>query len=305
VTLVSKIYEVEFYHVDPKTKVFDYDQIEKQAFKFKPKLLVSGGTAYPREIDYREMAAIAHRAGAYYLADVAHEAGLIIGGANQSPFPFADFVSLTTHKTLRGPRGAMVICRKELAEKLDASVFPGLQGGPHLHTIAGIAVALAKSQTPDFRQYALQTVKNARFLAAFLQKKGLEVVSGGTEKHLVLVDLRNTGVSGWTVAWALERAGICANRNTVPQENASPFYPSGLRLGTPAVTVRGMKEPEMAQIGEWILKAINHVKGQKIPENQDQRRVFLKNFLTEVKKDKFLQGINREVKKLCQKFPIR
>lgn len=303
-TLTSKIWNVEFYHVDAKTRVFDYDQIEKQAKKFRPKLIISGGTAYPRDIDHKRMGQIAKKVGAYYLADVAHEAGLIIGGAVKSPFPHADFVTFTTHKTFRGPRGAVVICRKELAEALDSSVFPSLQGGPHIHTIAGIAIAFEKTKSLGFKKYASQTVKNARELAKHLKEKGLDVVSGGTDKHLVLVDLRKSGTNGWIVAWALEKAGVVANRNTVPNDTGSPFFPSGLRMGTPALTVRGMKEKEMRKIGDWIYKVIEHVKEIKIPESKVERKKFLKNFPREMQKDRLLKKLTLEVKALTKKFPI-
>jgi len=273
ITFVSKIYNVSFYKVNPKTRIFDYSQIEKQAKVLAPKLIISGGTAYPSQIDHIKMGKIAKEVGAYYLADVAHEAGLIIGGANKSPFPYADFVTFTTHKTLRGPRGAVVVCRKEFIDGIDFSVFPSLQGGPHIHSIAGIAVALEKAMTPAFKNYAQQTVKNAKYLAKLLFDAGLDVVSGGTEKHLILVDLRKSGTNGWIVGHALEIAGIVANRNTVPLESASPFFPSGLRLGTPGLTVRGMKEKEMNQIASWILKVIDYVKPYKLPEKPEARGI--------------------------------
>ncbi len=304
ITFVSKIFNVEFYKVDPKTRVFDYDQIEKQAIKFKPKMIISGGTAYPSEIDHARMGKIAKKVGAYYLADVAHEAGLIIGGANKSPFPYADFVTFTTHKTLRGPRGAVIICRKKYADQVDFSVFPGLQGGPHIHSIAGIAIALEKAQTSEFKKYALQVVKNAKHLALLLKSGGLDVVSGGTEKHLILIDLRKSGTNGWVVGHALEIAGIIANRNTVPKETASPFFPSGLRLGTPALTVRGMKENEMKIIAGYILSVIEHVKNFKLPEDKNKRLEFTKNYRQLIIKDKYLLTIAQKVKKLNKSFPI-
>lgn len=304
ISFTSKIFDVEFYNVDKITKVFDYDQIEAQALKFKPKLIISGGTAYPREIDYKRMSEIAKKVGAYYLADVAHEAGLIAGGANSSPFPHADFVTMTTHKTLRGPRGAIIICKKEFEEQIDFSVFPGLQGGPHLHTIAGIAIALEKTQSKEFKNYALQTVKNAKTLAKVLGEAGFDIVSGGTDKHLVLVDLRKTETNGWTVAWALESANIIANRNTVPFETVSPFFPSGLRLGTPALTARGMKETEIELIAGWIVEIINHIKNEKLPEDKEERKLFTKNFRDKISKDKILKEISQSVKILCKKFPL-
>lgn len=304
VTLVSKIYNVEFYKVDPKTRVFDYDEIEKQALKFKPKMIVSGGTAYPREMDYKRMSQIAKKVGAYYLADIAHEAGLIAAGACKSPFPYADFVTMTTHKTLRGPRGAIIICRKEFEGVIDSSIIPGLQGGPHLHSIAGIAVALEKTKSKEFKKYAFQTVRNAQVLAKFFLDKGLDVVSGGTDKHLVLLDLRKEKTNGWVVAWALEKCGIIVNRNTVPNESATPFYPSGLRLGTPAITVRGMKEAQMKQIGSWINEVIKKYSDIKIPADKDERKIFISDFYKKIEKDSLLKSINKKVKSLCRKFPV-
>jgi glycine hydroxymethyltransferase len=304
VSFTSKVYNVEFYYVEPKTRVFDYGQIEAQALKVKPKLIISGGTAYAREINHRRMSQIAKKVGAYYLADIAHEAGLIAAGANKSPFPYADVVTMTTHKTLRGPRGAIIVGKKKFEEAIDFAVFPGLQGGPHMHTIAGIAIALDKTRTKPFKDYAYQTVKNAKFLADFLLKKGLDVVSGGTDKHLMLIDLRQSGTNGWIVGEALEAAGIVANRNTVPLEDASPFYPSGLRLGTPAVTVRGMKEGEMKKIGNWIYKVIEYIKDEKIPEDKKKRLKYKKEFRRKISKDEFLLEIAKEVKGLCKKFPV-
>jgi len=304
ITLVSKIYDVKFYHVDPKTRVFNYDQIEKQALNFKPKMLISGGTAYPSEIDHKRMGQIAKKVGAYYLADIAHEAGLVAGGANKSPFPHADFVTMTTHKTLRGPRGAIIICRREFSEDIDFSVFPGMQGGPHIHTIAGIAITLEKAKTAQFKKYAFQVVKNAKYLAKIFIDAGLDVVSGGTEKHLILIDLDKSGTNGAIVAYAHEVAGIVINKNSVPNDPMPPFYPSGIRLGTPAITARGMKEGEMSQIAEWILKVIEYVKAYKLPQDKDARNTFMKAFKEKMSKDKFLLSIAEEVKTLCKKFPI-
>lgn len=304
VTLVSKIWNVDYYCVDAKTEVFDYDAIEKQAKKFKPKLIISGGTAYPREIDYKKMGQIAKKVGAYYLADVAHEAGLIAGGASRSPFAYANVVMMTTHKTLRGPRGALIFSRKELSEKIDKSVFPGIQGGPHNQTIAGIAIALQKAQKKDFKDYARQTVINGKRLAKQLEGRGFDIVSGGTDKHLVLIDLRNKRINGWFAAWALEKAGIIVNRNTVPGDTSFPYYPSGIRLGTPAITVRGMKEQEVDRISDWINQAIDHSGERKVPKDKEERKKVLKNFLSEIEEDRFLKNIAREVKSLCKKFPI-
>jgi glycine hydroxymethyltransferase len=304
ITLVSKIFDVNFYKVDQDSKVLDYKKIEAQAKVVKPKMIISGGTAYPRQIDHKKMAAIAKKVGAYYLADISHEAGLVAGGSNESPFPHADVVTMTTHKTLRGPRGALIFCKKELADQIDFGVFPGLQGGPHIHSIAGIAIALENTKSPEFKKYAHQVVKNAQILAETLSKADLDVVSGGTDKHLVLVDLRNKGTNGWIVGNALEVAGIIANRNTVPFETASPFYPSGLRLGTPALTVRGMKETEMKLIGGWIIKIIDHVKDYKMPTEKSARIQFVKAFSEKIVKDKVLLEVGKEVLNLCKKFPI-
>ncbi len=304
VTLVSKIYSVAFYKLNPETRLLDYEAIEKQAEEFKPKLMISGGTAYPREIDYQRLALIAHKVGAYFMADVAHEAGLISAGAVKSPFEFADVVTMTTHKTLRGPRGAIIFSKKELGEAIDSSIIPGIQGGPHLHTIAGIAVALEKTKTDEFKKYAMQTVVNARALAGVLLDGGLDVVSGGTDKHLVLVDLRPSASSGWFVAWALEAAGIIVNRNAVPNETASPFYPSGIRMGTQALTVRGMKETEMKLIGGWILKVVERVGIVALPEDKLQRNSYLSEFLKKIEGDKQLSGIKKEVEELCSRFPV-
>ncbi|MCH7951185.1 serine hydroxymethyltransferase [Patescibacteria group bacterium] len=304
VSFVSKIWDVEFYHVDRKTRVFDYDQIERQALRFKPKLLISGGTAYPREIDHKRMGQITRKVGAYYLADIAHEAGLVAAGVNSSPFPHADVVMMTTHKTLRGPRGAIIISRKKLAQKIDSAVFPGLQGGPHNHTIAGIAVCLAEAQRASFRHYAKQVVVNAQVLASELAAAGFDLVSGGTDKHLLLVDLRTIGISGWVAAWALEYANIIVNRNTVPQETASPYYPSGLRMGTPAITTRGMKEREMRRIAGWIVAVIEHSRKWVLPEGKQQRRLFAQRFHKRLAIDGTLDLIAKEVKRFARRFPI-
>ncbi len=243
--------------MNPETEVFDYGQIKKQAEIFRPKLIISGGTAYPREIDYKKMGEIAEAVGAYYLADVSHEAGLIAGKVLSSPWLAADVVTMTTHKTLRGPRGAMIFAKRTLIEAINKSVFPGLQGGPHMQTIAAIAVALAETQTEEFRKYAGQVVKNAKKLAEILTSEGLRVISGGTDKHLVLVDV---GVGkGKEVAEKLEEEGIVVNANTIPGEKGSPFKPSGIRLGSPAMTTRGWEEEEFREIGKKIAKIIRSI----------------------------------------------
>ena len=285
--------------------VFDYTQIAKQAKKFKPQIIISGGTAYPRTINHQKLAAIAKSVGAYYLADIAHEAGLIAAGAHPSPFPYCDVATFTTHKTWRGPRGAVIVAKKELIEAINFSIFPGLQGGPHLHTIAGIAVAAGELMTPQYKIYAKQVVKNAQRLAAKLKQKGFNIVSGGTDKHLVLIDLRNKHLSGWVVAWALEAANIIANRNTIPYDTASPYYPSGLRIGTPAVTSRGMKEAQMDKIADWIAKVVEIVKDERLPDEPKARNKFAKGFRQRIFKNPKLKQIGREVKRLCLRYGIR
>ena len=262
ISFTSRIYDTYFYSVDPATKVFDYDNIAKIAADVRPKILISGGTAYPREINHKRMCEIADSVGAIYMSDVAHEAGLIAGGANSSPFPHAHVVTMTTRKTLRGPIGAMIYASKkllgdEVVEKIDFAVFPALQGGPQNHSIAGIGVALHEAMTPEFKIYASQVVKNAQVLANELIKAGFDVVSGGTDKHLVLVDLRTRGWTGKDAALALEKVGIIANKNTVPGETGKPWNPSGLRLGTPALTTRGMTETDMVKIAIQIANVLH------------------------------------------------
>ena len=261
ISFTARIFDTHFYSVDPETKVFDYDNIARVAADIKPQILISGGTAYPRQIDHARMRAIADSVGAIYMADIAHEAGLVAAGANSSPFPHAHVVTMTTRKTLRGPIGAMIFASKKLlgdsvAEKIDFAVFPSLQGGPQNHSIAGIGVALHEVMTPEFKAYATQTIKNAQTLAAELVKAGFDVVTGGTDKHLILVDLRSRGWNGKDAALALEKIGIIANKNTVPGETGKPWNPSGLRLGTPALTTRGMKESDMVEIAAKISTTI-------------------------------------------------
>ena len=305
ISITSKFWTSQFYHVDKKTLVFNYAQITRQAKKFKPQIIISGGTAYPRTINHKKLGAIAKSVGAYYLADIAHEAGLIAAGVHPTPFPDCDVATFTTHKTWRGPRGAVIVARKSLIDKINFSIFPGLQGGPHLHTIAGIAVATGELMTPGYKTYARQIVKNAQRLAANLKKNGFNIVSGGTDKHLVLIDLRNKKLSGWVVAWALEAANIIANRNTVPYDTASPYYPSGLRIGTPAVTSRGMKEAQMDKIADWITKVVEVVKDERLPDEPKARNRFANNFRTRIAKNQELKRIGREVKRLCLRYGIR
>lgn len=265
ISFTARIYDTHFYTVDPKTRVFDYKAILARAKDVQPKIIISGGTAYPREIDHKKMREIADTVGAYYMADIAHEAGLVAAGVNNSPFLHAHIVTMTTRKTLRGPIGAMIFARRDIKLKksteftpsniedaIDGAVFPSLQGGPQNHSIAGIGVALHEAMQPEFKNYAKQVVANARALADELIKLGFDVVSGGTDKHLVLVDLRRRGWTGKDAALELEKHGIIANKNTVPGETGKPWNPSGLRLGTPAMTTRGWKEKDFIDLAQQI-----------------------------------------------------
>lgn len=264
VSFTSRIFDTCYYHVDPTTRIFDYKIIAKTAKEEKPKIIISGGTAYPREINHKKMAIITKTVGAYYLADIAHEAGLVAAKVNQSPFPHADVVTMTTRKTLRGPIGALIFSKKNLAKDIDQAVFPGLQGGPQNHSIAAIAVSLHEAMQPQFKNYAKQVIKNAAALAQELIRHGYDLVSGGTDKHLLLIDLRNKNITGTQAATTLELANIILNKNTVPQESGKPWNPSGIRLGTPAITTRGMKEKEMKQIANMIHQVLLNIKNEKV-----------------------------------------
>ncbi|GAA1791893.1 serine hydroxymethyltransferase [Planosporangium flavigriseum] len=245
------------YEVRREDGRIDLDQVRDLARKEQPKIMIAGGTAIPRTIDFPAFAEIAREVGAVLVADIAHIAGLIAGGAHPSPVGYADVITTTTHKTLRGPRGAMIMTTAEHAKAVDKAVFPGLQGGPHNHTTAGIAVALKEASTPDFSRYAHQIVANAKALAAALTERGFDLVTGGTDNHLILIDLTNKGIGGKPVARALDRAGIETNYNTVPYDQRKPFDPSGLRIGTPALTTRGLTEAQMPQIAAWMSDAVD------------------------------------------------
>ncbi len=291
--------------------IIDYDEVKKLAKKEKPKLMLIGTTAYPKIFDWKRLREIADSVNAWFVADVSHVAGMIIAGSYPSPVPYADVVMTTTHKTLRGPRGAMILVTKkglekdpELASKIDRAVFPGLQGGPHDNTTAGLAQALAEASTSTFKMYGQQIVKNAKTLGEELKKGGLTLVTGGTECHLIVIDLRPLDLSGNVVAEALEVAGIVVNRNSVPNDPAPPFIPSGIRLGTPGITTRGMEEKEMRVVAKWILEVIDHVKNEKTPTDKEERVQFMKDFRVRIAKDKFLKNIASEVKSLCKKFPV-
>lgn len=291
--------------------LLDYDAIEKQAAREKPKIIVCGYTAYPRIIDFRRFGQIAERVGAYLLADISHIAGLVVAGVHPSPVPYVHIVMTTTHKTLRGPRGAMILVTEkglkkdpDLAEKIDKAVFPGLQGGPHDNQTAAIAVALGEAQGKPFKEYGKQIVKNAKVLAGELVRYNFSLSSGGTDNHLILVNLQNKKVNGAIAAIALEVAGIVVNKNGVPHDPMPPFYPSGIRLGTPAITTRGMKEREMIKIAKWINATIEEVKNEKLPEDKERRADFVRNLRTRVTKNKKLLSIAQEVTYLCNKFPV-
>jgi len=310
VTFSGKYFNSVQFGLDDKG-LLDYKKISAQTQKEKPKLMLIGTTAYPLAFDWKKLAEIADSIGAWLVADASHVIGLIIAGVYPSPFTHAHLVTSTTHKTLRGPRGAMILATAkgvkkdpELPAKIDKAIIPGMQGGPHNNTTAGIAISLEEANTPVFKTYGKQVVKNARALASALLDGGLTLVANGTECHLLVVDLRPLELSGNVVAQSLEVAGIVANRNSVPNDTMPPFYPSGLRLGTPALTTRGMKEKEMKQIATWILKVIDYVKPYKLPEKPEARSTFLKAFRSKIEKDKFLLGIASEVKTLCQKFPV-
>jgi glycine hydroxymethyltransferase len=262
VSVTGKWFHAVQYGVRRDTGRVDLDEVRDLARRERPKLIFCGGTAIPRTIDFPGFAEIAREVGALLVADIAHVAGLVVGGVHPSPIGHAQVISTTTHKTLRGPRGAMLLCGSEHAQALDRAVFPGLQGGPHDHTTAGIAVALHEAAQPQFRQYAAQIVANAKRLAQVLAERGFDLVSGGTDNHLLLIDLTSKGVEGKPAAQGLDRAGLVTNYNTVPYDPRKPFNPSGIRLGTPSVTSRGMGPAEMELIGRWIDEGIQAVKAK-------------------------------------------
>jgi glycine hydroxymethyltransferase len=254
----GKLYKIAGYKVRQDTEVIDYDALEAQAIAEKPKVIVGGGSAYPRQFDFVRMREIADKVGAKLMIDMAHFAGLVAGGAHPSPVPHADVVTTTTHKTLRGPRAGMILCKAELAASIDRSVFPGQQGGPLVHVIAGKAVAFKEALQPEFKAYAAQTVANAKALAEAMQAEGYRVISGGTDTHLILVDVFSKGMYGSEAESALGAAGITVNKNAIPYDTNPPMKPSGIRIGTPALTTRGMKEGEMKTIAGWIAEALEH-----------------------------------------------
>jgi glycine hydroxymethyltransferase len=265
----GKLYRIAGYKVRQDTEVIDYDALEAQAIAEQPKVIVGGGSAYPRQFDFARMREIADKVGAKLMIDMAHFAGLVAGGAHPSPVPHADVVTTTTHKTLRGPRAGMILCKAELAVSIDRSVFPGQQGGPLVHVIAGKAVAFKEALQPEFKAYAAQTVANAKALAEAMQAEGYRVISGGTDTHLILVDVFSKGMFGSEAEKALGDAGITVNKNAIPFDTNPPMKPSGIRIGTPALTTRGMKEGEMKVIAGWIAEALEHRNdGGKLAESR-------------------------------------
>lgn len=256
-SISGKYFNACFYGVDPETETIDYDKVQQRAEECRPKLVIAGASAYPRFIDFKRMREIADSVGAYLMVDMAHVAGLVAAGEHPSPVPYAHVVTTTTHKTLRGPRGALILCKEELKKKIDSAVFPGTQGGPLMHIIAAKAVCFGEALKPDFKAYQHQTVLNAAALAKALTEQGLRLVSGGTDNHLMLVDVMSKGRTGMEVQELLDMANITANKNTIPFDTQSVKLTSGMRFGTPAVTTRGMKEAEMAQIAQMIARLID------------------------------------------------
>jgi glycine hydroxymethyltransferase len=254
----GKLYRAVFYGVEKDTERIDYDKLEAIAEQEKPKLIIGGGSAYPRIIDFARMRQIADKVGAFLLIDMAHFAGLVAGGVHPSPVPHAHLVTTTTHKTLRGPRAGMILCQQQLGAAVDRSVFPGQQGGPLVHVVAGKAVAFREALEPGFKQYAQQVIANAQALAETLAAEGYRVISGGTDTHLMLIDVFSRGVLGSEAEFALHEAGITVNKNAIPYDTNPPMKPSGIRIGSPAMTTRGMREPEMHTIAKWITQAIDH-----------------------------------------------
>lgn len=281
VSFSGKIFKAVFYGVDRETGLINYDEVERIAKEHQPKMIVSGASAYSRVIDFERFREIADEVGAYLMVDMAHIAGLVAAGVHPSPVPYADFVTTTTHKTLRGPRGGMILCREEYAKEIDKIIFPGIQGGPLMHVIAAKAVALKEALTPQFKRYQGQVVKNARALAEGMMDKGYKIVSGGTDNHLMLVDLTNKGITGREAEEALDKAGITVNKNGIPFDHRPPQVTSGIRLGTAIVSTRGMREAEMHEIANLIDRVLGD------PANEEN--LFL---------------VKPDVKALCERFPF-
>lgn len=279
VNISGKYFNIVPYGVSDKTEMIDYDEMEKIAVECQPKMIVVGASAYSRTIDFKRCREICDKVGAILMVDMAHIAGLVATGNHPSPVPYADVVTTTTHKTLRGPRGGLILCKEQYGKMIDKAVFPGTQGGPLMHIIAAKAVALGEALTPEFKEYATQVVKNAKVLSEELVAKGVELVSGGTDNHLMLLNLVKFGITGKELEKRLDEVHITANKNTIPNDPQSPFITSGLRIGTPAVTSRGFKEAEMKLIADWIYRVITDFENQK-------------------------ESIEKEVIALCEKYPI-
>jgi glycine hydroxymethyltransferase len=260
------MYDIVHYGIKKETGYIDYDEVRDIAVKTKPKMIIAGASAYPRILDFQRFRKIADEVGAYFMADIAHIAGLIVGGTHPTPVPYADFVTTTTHKTLRGPRGGLILCKSKYAKQIDAMVFPGIQGGPFMHIIAAKAVAFKEAMTEEFKRCQQQTVKNAKAMAQEFVKKGYNLVSGGTDNHLFLIDLRNKGITGKEAQMLLETVGIVLNRNTVPFDERGANEPSGIRIGTPTVTSRGMKEADVVKIAECIDQTLSKPKDLTVKE---------------------------------------
>lgn len=299
------------YHVKADGYV-DLEEVERLAMEHRPKLMWVGYTAYSREFPFEAISKIADRVGAYLAADIAHISGLVASGVHKSPVPHVHIVTTTTHKTFRGPRGGIIMVTQkgvdkdpELPSKIDKAIFPGLQGGPHDHTTAAIAVALNEMMQPEFKEYCGQIVKNSRAIAKSLMENGMKVVTNGSDNHMLLVDLTQFGKGKGIFAQdALDEASITMNKNTIPSDPSSPFYPSGLRMGTPSLTTRGMKEKEMEMIGKWISDVIKEIKGYELPEDKKEINDYLKKFRGEIKNNKKIHEIKNHVVELCKKFPL-
>lgn len=264
VNFSGKLYHIVPYTVNRETERIDYDELERQALEVKPKILLTGASAYPRKIDFRRVREICDKVGCLMMVDMAHIAGLVAGGQHESPVPYADFVTTTTHKTLRGPRGGLILCKAKYAKAIDSAVFPGMQGGPLENIIAAKAVCFREAMQPEFKQYAAQIVKNCAVLCKTIADRGYRIVSGGTDNHLFLVDVKAHGMTGKEAAAALDAAGIVVNKNTIPYDTESPFKTSGIRVGTASVTTRGMKEPEMIKIGTWIADVLDNIADEAV-----------------------------------------
>ncbi len=303
--LSGKAYNFVHYDLDPKTEMLDYDAIRALALEHKPKILLSGYTAYSRIIDFKKMHEIAKEAGALSMVDMSHISGLVAGGAHPSPFPFTDIVTTTTHKTLRGPRAAMIFAKEEYREAIDKAVFPGMQGGPHEHAIAGIATALKEAAEPAFKEYAAQIVRNSEALAESLTAEGLRLVTGGSDNHLLLLDLTAFGAGrGVFIEKALDAAHITVNKNTVPNDPSTPFYPSGVRLGTPALTTRGMKEGEMAAIGALIARIVKEFAPTELPGDKEARLAAIKDFTAVLPEHPVVREVAEKVQAITARFPV-